>query len=593
MKIIECSGGGFAIVGETYSWGAGENDGWLIRTDATGNHLWNHTYGGSTCDLLWDLVECSDGGFALIGSTKHFGATMFDMWLIRTDIDGNYLWSQTYGSTGNDHGKSILQTATGFLLFGELYCGPEMGNFYVVETDNNGVILWTQVYGGSGVEQAKQVNPVSGGGFILFGNTNSFSTYYQMWVIRISSDGSHLWNYTYGAPESFAATLIECADGGFALTGTFSSPPNDFTGRDGVVVRTDEDGHLIWSHRYGKPATYDGFQNIIIDSLGYLITVGLTYSYGAGGGDLWLLRVPAPQWVMTNPSQVDIEMGAPTSIDLNATSPLGLDYWWLNDTTHFTIDSEGIIRNSTTLLFVDYPIQIWVNDTFGRTITTELTIQWVSPLPPTWITPPINHVLDINQAFSYDLDATDISGIDTWWLNDTTHFTIDSQGLVTNSTFLPARSYGVQVWVNDTIGNTLTGTFTVTVQDTEPPTWMTPPEDQLLAYNVAFSYQLQAYDISGLDTWWISDALHFTVSQQGLITNATFLENGNYQIHISVNDTLGNILTADFYLTVQPPTSPTTNPPPNIPGFPFESITIGLTTILITVVVYRRKTRKK
>ena len=592
VSLIECSDGGFAFVGVTFSWGAGENEGWLVRTDATGNHLWNQTYGGSTCDLLWDLVECNDGGFALIGSTKHFGATNFDMWLIRTDASGNYLWSKTYGSVSHDHGKSILKTATGFLLFGELFTS-QLSEFYVVETDQDGNELWSQVYGGPGIEQASQVTPVSEGGFILLGRSESFSTEFQMWVIRIDTDGSQLWNYTYGAPYTLSKSLVECADGGFALSGSYLSPPHFANCSDGVVFRIDGDGHLIWSYSYGKPTIIDSFDCMLIDSAGYLITVGSTHSYGAGESDAWLLCIPAPQWATTNPSYTAVEMGAPTTVNLNATSPLGLDSWWLNDTAHFTIDSDGIIRNSTNLPFVEFPIQIWVNDTFGRTITTELTIQWMSPSPPTWVSAPINHVLDINHAFSYDLDASDMSGIDTWWLNDTTHFGIDSQGLVTNSTFLSARVYGIQVWVNDTIGYTLSGTFTVTVQDSAPPTWMTPPVDQILAYNVAFNYQLQASDLSGLDTWWIDDTVHFTVTQSGIIRNATFLENGSYQIHIWVNDTLGNTLTDTFYLIIQAPTSPTTTPLPGIPGFPLESIVLGLVTVLIPVVIYRRRQSKE
>jgi len=95
--------------------------------------------------------------------------------------------------------------------------------------------------------------------------------------------------------------------------------------------------------------------------------------------------------------------------------------------------------------------------------------------PPVWLQTPADQTITVGDVFRYDLNATaSPPGIDEWWINDTVHFTIDSLGIITNATPLPPGVYGLQVWVNDTQGNTLTATFKVTVQETTTTTTTIP-----------------------------------------------------------------------------------------------------------------------
>lgn len=89
--------------------------------------------------------------------------------------------------------------------------------------------------------------------------------------------------------------------------------------------------------------------------------------------------------------------------------------------------------------------------------------------PPKWVEPPSNQMIDTGTDFSYDLNATDYSGIDQWWINDTVNFEIDDDGVISNIDVLEAGSYVLQVSVNDTLGNTQTGSFRLTVRDLEVP----------------------------------------------------------------------------------------------------------------------------
>ena len=111
--------GGYALAGWTNSYGAGSEDMWLIKTDANGVLQWNQTYGGTDGDGAYALLQTADGGFALAGYTTSFGTNDNDVWLVKTDANGVVQWHQTFGGTGSDGAYTLLQTTDGgFALAG-------------------------------------------------------------------------------------------------------------------------------------------------------------------------------------------------------------------------------------------------------------------------------------------------------------------------------------------------------------------------------------------------------------------------------------------------------------------------------------------
>ena len=285
--------GGFAVAGTTRSFGGGDYDFWLVKTDALGNHVWNHTYGGSGVDGVYELIQASDGGYVIIGDTDSFGAGGRDFWLVKTDALGNHVWNHTYGGPNHDTGTSVVQTSDGgYLMVGNTYSFGAGGyDLWLVKTDGVGNQQWDHTFGGIAHDKGTSVIQTLDGGYAAAGNTQSFGMGLEdMWLVKTDKQGNHMWNQTYGGSDSdWCYQVVESADG-FVMAGATSSfalGPSD-----AWLVTTDRFGNLLWSHIYGGAGEECGYSVTQTRDGGYAIA-GYTTSRGAGQGDLWLVKTDA------------------------------------------------------------------------------------------------------------------------------------------------------------------------------------------------------------------------------------------------------------------------------------------------------------
>src|SRR5271157_5658017 len=292
-SIVQTSDGGFALAGFTDSSGAGGFDFYLVKTDSAGNLNWSQTYGGSGDDFAYSVVQTSDGGYALAGYTNSFGAGYNDFYLVKTDSTGKMQWSKTYGGAGDDEAHSLIKTSDGgYALAGSTDSSGAGGNdAYLVKTDAAGNMQWNMTYGGIGDDEAYSIVQTSDGGYALAGYTTSSSVgTYNFWLVKTNSTGAMQWSQTYGPSpgDSEAYALAQTTDGGYAFGGFTDAAGAG--GYDVWLVKTDSGGGVQWSQTYGGSSDDFAYSLVQTSDGGYALA-GSTDSSGAGGNDFYLIRV--------------------------------------------------------------------------------------------------------------------------------------------------------------------------------------------------------------------------------------------------------------------------------------------------------------
>jgi len=250
--------GGYIIAGVTYSFGAVWSDVYLIKTDSTGNFLWQKTFGGSDFDWGYSVQQATDGGFIIAGTTCSFGDPLGDVYLIKTDPNGNLLWQKTFGGSSDDYGSSIQRTSDdGFIIAGATGSfGDPNGDVYLIKTDSAGNLQWQKTFGGSGTEYGYSVQQTSDGGFIIAGWTYSFGAKYSdVYIIKTDPNGNQEWQKTFGGKyNDYGYSVQQTSDGGFIIAGMSYS---NARGTDIYLIKTDPNGNQEWQKTFGY--TDDGF----------------------------------------------------------------------------------------------------------------------------------------------------------------------------------------------------------------------------------------------------------------------------------------------------------------------------------------------
>ncbi|MFW9996893.1 MAG: hypothetical protein ACFFD4_32930 [Candidatus Odinarchaeota archaeon] len=301
-SMINTSDGGYILAGFTSSFGAGNDDAWLIKVDSTGNHQWNRTYGGNAEDVGISVIATADGGYALTGITSSYGAGNLDAWVIKTDATGQEEWSQAFGGSKADYAGAITLTATGGLVIAGYTESFGEGNrdFWLIEINGTGHQVWSQTFGGSASDHASAVLATTDGGYLVAGVTESYGAGSKdAWIIKTDSTGHHIWNRTLGGRASDIPYTIVSAPGGFVLTGRTGS--YDANVVDAWLVKVDNNGNPEWNYTYGgEEEDYTTHVVSTIDG-GYVLT-GRTGSYGEGAEDAWLVKTTATgqlEWSQT------------------------------------------------------------------------------------------------------------------------------------------------------------------------------------------------------------------------------------------------------------------------------------------------------
>lgn len=384
---------GFIITGYTRSFGGQTGRRvWLIRTNSTGDMLWQNTYGGSNDDEGYDVKQTSDGGFIIAGHTKSFGAGGMDVFLIKTDSLGNQEWTRTFGGPQDDEGYSVVQTSDGgYLVAGATSSfGAGGRDIYLVRTNSMGNTIWTKTLGGLSSDGAWSIVQTSDGGYALAGWTFSHGPgpIGNAWLVKIDTAGNQQWHSWFGGTGVDRAHEVkQTSDGGYILTGYTSSSGAGLD--DMLLVRTDSLGNLIWSKTFGGSGRDYGQSVIQTDVDGGFLVAGYTLSFGAGGEDMWLVRVDVNGnlvWQKTlGGSSADVAYSVQQTIDggfivAGYTLSFGAgvhDVWLVKIAPTGTLVSNPEISVSDFKIYQNFPNPFNPSTTISFDIPTSSYVQLV------------------------------------------------------------------------------------------------------------------------------------------------------------------------------------------------------------------------
>jgi hypothetical protein len=244
-SILQTPGGGYVIGGRTNNW-TGVFDYYLACADQDGNNHVYHTFGGSGDDQASDVIQTQDGGYLLVGNSSSTGSGDYDGWIVKTDCSGNLIWSHTVGGSGDEELAEARQTYDGgYIIAGGTSSFGNGRQIYLVKTDSLGNEQWTKSYGGVGDEMAAAVVITPDSGYALAGETSSYGAGGEdFWLLRTDKNGDSLWSRTFGGQENNVCSSMDITeDWGYILVGTtqYSNGSNDI-----LVVRTTPDAR-IWA----------------------------------------------------------------------------------------------------------------------------------------------------------------------------------------------------------------------------------------------------------------------------------------------------------------------------------------------------------
>ena len=348
-SVRQTTDGGFIFVANADSGGLSPGGIWLIKTDADGDTLWTRTYAGDVAEMV---EQTADAGYIITGHTSYFGPDGADVLLVKSDSDGNLIWRKTWGGAGDDVGNSVQQTTDGGYVIAANTMSFGAGNqdAWLIKTDSMGDTLWARTFGGDGYDFAGSAQQTADGGYFVAGAIATPSDSPKVYIIKTDAVGDTLWTRMIGGPiwpAGYAGGLT--SDGGYVIVGFCqpSGPP------DVYLVRADSNGDTLWTRTFGGPSADVGYQVQQTADGGYVI-IGQTYSFGAGASDFYLIKTDANGTLAVAEPMAEMPRRAVLSLicrpnPFRSSTMMSLSAWNAKPVSLRVYDAQGrLVRTLTT-----------------------------------------------------------------------------------------------------------------------------------------------------------------------------------------------------------------------------------------------------
>lgn len=351
-SVIQTSDGDYAIAGPTYSFGAGLSDFWLVKVDDAGNVQWNKTYGDTGDEYPVTLIHTEDGGYALAGSG----------WLVKTDANGDMIWNRTYLTDScNCNVEYVVQTGDGgYALAGNTRIYGD-DDFCLIRTDCEGKVLWNKTYTRISKDGVFSLIQTTDEGYALAGYTDGqIGSRPRFYLVKTDANGNRLWNHTFGTGNGHyvAYSVAQTNDGGYALAGDNSTwIGGSLMTRHCYFVLVDSEGNLEQEEEYGGTNVTAAYSVVQTYDNGFAL-VGYKASSVTGSRDCYLVKTDvsgAVLWENTYGGELDdIMRSVVQTYDggytlVGQTRSFGAGGWdfWLVRT-----DENGVVPESPSIILL-------------------------------------------------------------------------------------------------------------------------------------------------------------------------------------------------------------------------------------------------
>lgn len=372
ISIEPTSDGGYVFAGYSssndYDLPASNNGSnlWVAKISSSGILQWSKTFGGSDYEDASSIFELADGSYIVGGTTNSTDGDVSspngdnDCWVLKLDASGNLLWEKSYGGSGYESMNKLAPTVDGGFVF-LAYAQSEFpqaangdvighhggwGDLWLVKLDANGNIQWSKCLGGSSGESPGDLIQTAAGDLVVLGVSASqdgdaiFTSSVDTggcWVAKLDNAGNMLWEVKHGVTAGTGSGIVEDANGNFVIIATSTNNGPDVSGYLGAawkgdywVMAMDPQGALIWQDSYGGLDT-EGGRSIAVTRDGNIAVLGETssnnngevngsgYHYGyetvhppnspsftVNTCDMWLLKIAPPASTGINNNELPV-----------------------------------------------------------------------------------------------------------------------------------------------------------------------------------------------------------------------------------------------------------------------------------------------
>ena len=283
---------GYVITGYTSTDSNGLSDIWILFIDDNGDSLASVKYGNWASDQGYYIRPTVDQGFIVVSRSEiyQWGDQVH---LMKLDVGLDTVWTKLYGGPMQDYGRCVEETSDyGYIIAGRSYTTPypESGDAWVIKTDSNGDTIWTKKYGGDDEDIFYSLLETDDG-YIFVGQTWSFGAGLKdVYVVRTDDNGDTIWTRTYGGEGAeMAYRIFEAEDGNYVVAGYYTSYSGD--NRDVYVIKIDGDGNLIWEEFYGDSNDSEYMYGGAPTSDGGYVFTGRVDYFSGSEDDLFVLKI--------------------------------------------------------------------------------------------------------------------------------------------------------------------------------------------------------------------------------------------------------------------------------------------------------------